>query len=186
MSMSNGKPARQTTKGSNPAIPVSADFMNDVWEVLGLNPKKDLSEKEVLSAVKKLVSDNKKAVEAGKKQPALVKEAGDKARQRQRAEDEKEIRDLKSAHAKEIEKLKAEHKQEVEKINKAHAQTVKELEDKLAKKTGQSPKINPTFMTDADKQRMQDAAKKAREAFNERDSIIEDQNFTDVFMTLEI
>lgn len=102
---------------SNPAPITLPEFLKDVWRLLKPSSrKKNPTDEEVYGAIEALFEDNKKAVAAGKEQSRLLKEAEDKAREKQRADDAKEIEKLKAAHAKELESLKTAHEKELEKL----------------------------------------------------------------------
>lgn len=156
MSMASGQSAQQTrsnpTQGSNPAS--SADLLKDIWRIMKPNSrKKNPSEDEVFEALDLLVENNKKAVDAGRQQKSLIEEAEKKARDKQRADDEKEIEKLKTAHAKEINDLKAAHKKQIEELKISQP----------APSAGEEPDLDG--LTDAERQEYDDHISKGAEEF---------------------
>ena len=112
MSKSNEKSARNKSNPSNPTpttpVSVSPDFLKEAWKMLKPSSRKqNPSEDDVLEAIGVMVDDNKKGVEAGKRQGELIKEVERKAREKQHAEDEKEIEKLKAEYEKKLKALKS-------------------------------------------------------------------------------
>ena len=152
MSRNNrNNPNQNPNPNPNPNPATSADLLKDIWKVVKPNSRKNPSEEDVFEALELLVENNKKAIEAGKEQSRLLKEAEAKAREEQAKKDKEEIEKLKATHIKEMEDLKTAHKKELEKLK--GTQPVSGV--------GEAPDL--TILTDGERATYEESISKAAE-----------------------